>query len=97
MLIRYSKPFDRHDWIIQRGDEDVRYVIDFYKGASHPNSPVSIFLDVRPAVDSLSAIVDIISFEYRKRFLSSSLPKSSLQTYKYFNGLDKFISDNKTK
>ena len=24
------KPFDRHDWTVQRGDEEVRYVIDYY-------------------------------------------------------------------
>ena len=23
-------PFDRHDWTVQRGDEEVRYVIDYY-------------------------------------------------------------------
>lgn len=24
------EPFDRHDWTVQRGDEEVRYVIDYY-------------------------------------------------------------------
>jgi len=38
-------------------------VIDFYKGAdkispSGSASPISIFLDVRPALDSFSAVID---------------------------------------
>jgi cytochrome c heme-lyase len=32
VFLGYTKPFDRHDWVIQRCDEEVRYVIDFYKG-----------------------------------------------------------------
>ena len=44
--------------------EDVRYVIDFYKGAEKPGppgpgeAPVSIYLDVRPALDSPVALKD---------------------------------------
>jgi hypothetical protein len=59
---RYTPPFDRHDWVIERHDgREVRYVIDFYEGrrsASTAKVPVSIYLDVRPAVDSLPAVWD---------------------------------------
>eukprot|EP00937_MAST-01D_sp_MAST-1D-sp2_P002468 g2468.t1 len=36
MLFGYSAPFDRHDWIVERDGEEVRYVIDFYTGARPP-------------------------------------------------------------
>lgn len=49
----YSKPFDRHDWTVDRCGEDVRYVIDYY------DDPVNVVnLHVRPAVDSLGAVWD---------------------------------------
>ena len=33
-VLGYTKPFDRHDWYVDRGDgsELIRYVIDFYSG-----------------------------------------------------------------
>lgn len=51
---RYTPPFDRHDWVIDRCGTQVRYVIDFYTGKSNPKDPrnVAFYLDVRPAVDS---------------------------------------------
>ncbi|KAG8527952.1 uncharacterized protein KY384_006868 [Bacidia gigantensis] len=38
-LLGYSRPFDRHDWVVQRcggkegGEGTVEYLIDFYKGS----------------------------------------------------------------
>ena len=54
---RYSPPFDRHDWIVDRCGTQVRYVIDFYTGKQDPNNPrnVSFFLDVRPALDDYAS------------------------------------------
>ena len=60
-------PFDRHDWVIvrPRSDDDqtpqtMRYIIDFYAGrapsSSSTNSPVSFYLDVRPAPSSMEGI-----------------------------------------
>lgn len=90
-LLGYSKPFDRHDWVIDRNGEEVRYVIDFYRGqtkrpvltlkpeaaaaaaaagssgdgsAETKTAPrslepaMSIYLDVRPALDSYGALRD---------------------------------------
>lgn len=33
-ILGYTKPFDRHDWYVDRGDgsEPIRYIIDFYSG-----------------------------------------------------------------
>ena len=47
----------------------MRYVIDFYKGANTPNAAISIFLDVRPAIDSPQALHDVMSNFYRKEIL----------------------------
>ncbi|KAJ3241150.1 holocytochrome c synthase [Chytriomyces hyalinus] len=52
-----SKPFDRHDWTVNRCGNEVRYVIDYYSGHDEPDSPV-FNVDVRPALDSPSAVVD---------------------------------------
>lgn len=51
-ILGYTPPFDRHDWIVESGGREVRYVIDFYKGKSTPERPVAMHLDVRPALDS---------------------------------------------
>ena len=70
----YSLPFDRHDWIIDRNGEEVRYVIDFYKGHQAQGSPISIHLDVRPALDSFPALFDRIYVSVKDR-LNCILPK----------------------
>ena len=70
-LLGYRLPFDRHDWFVDRcGKERVRYVIDFYNAAAvaspssassdsvSSSSPVSMHLDVRPALDSPGAAWD---------------------------------------
>eukprot|EP00884_Botryococcus_braunii_P006462 jgi/Botrbrau1/15817/Bobra.40_1s0006.4 len=57
-LLGYKLPFDRHDWVVDRCGRDVRYVIDFYNAAPLPHMPVAMHLDVRPALDSFSAVWD---------------------------------------
>lgn len=51
-------PFDRHDWVVDRCGQDVRYVLDFYQGPPKSNSLVSMHVDVRPALDSWQAAFD---------------------------------------
>ncbi|KAK6875530.1 Holocytochrome-c1 synthase [Candida tropicalis] len=50
-LMGYEKPFDRHDWKINRCGVEVDYVIDFYAGE---NSQVN--LDVRPKLNNFEGI-----------------------------------------
>lgn len=50
------RPFDRHDWTIDRCGSDVRYVIDYYSGPQ--NEEGVFYCDVRPALDSFQAVVD---------------------------------------
>jgi cytochrome c heme-lyase len=68
-LFGYPKPFDRHDWTIDRCGKQVRYVIDYYydeergKQDDLPtlrdmHSVKSITFDVRPAIDTPEALYD---------------------------------------
>ncbi|KAG8762478.1 Cytochrome c1 heme lyase [Serendipita sp. 405] len=58
ILLGYQRPFDRHDWVIDRCGTRVRYVIDYYTGrTTGPNaSPFSFYIDARPALDSWEGI-----------------------------------------
>jgi hypothetical protein len=69
-LFGHSLPFDRHDWIVDRGGKEVRYVIDYYHDESAVESDEapkhlhdvtsmkSIKVDVRPALDSFDSLMD---------------------------------------
>lgn len=55
----YSLPFDRHDWIVDRCGKEVRYIIDYYDiGDVDKKTYEFTALDVRPAFDSFSAVMD---------------------------------------
>lgn len=58
LFMGYEKPFDRHDWIINRCGKEIEYVIDFYSGKSNPQNPqaASFFLDVRPKLNSFEGV-----------------------------------------
>eukprot|EP01113_Clastostelium_recurvatum_P034423 TRINITY_DN4669_c0_g1_i1.p1 TRINITY_DN4669_c0_g1~~TRINITY_DN4669_c0_g1_i1.p1 ORF type:complete len:314 (+),score=103.51 TRINITY_DN4669_c0_g1_i1:23-943(+) len=73
----YTLPFDRHDWTVDRCGQEVRYIIDFYEGKKQPGKAASIYLDVRPALDSVGAFVDTMQFKIQKAFASSSGSSSS--------------------
>lgn len=62
-MLGYKLPFDRHDWIVDRCGTEVRYVIDFYNGASSANMPAALHLDVRPALDSPWLLFERISMQ----------------------------------
>ena len=55
-LLGYERPFDRHDWVVERcggPGEGVEYVIDFYRGrASEGAGGLNFYLDVRPKLNS---------------------------------------------
>jgi len=65
----HPAPFDRHDWVVDRGGKEVRYIIDYYHDVSKADDDQmpalrshdavkSIVLDVRPALDSPEAFID---------------------------------------
>ncbi|KAF8905993.1 cytochrome C1 heme lyase [Gymnopilus junonius] len=57
MLLGYSAPFDRHDWVVDRCGTQMRYIIDFYTGhSSGSKENVAFYLDARPALDNWEGI-----------------------------------------
>ncbi|ANB13434.1 cytochrome c1 heme lyase CYT2 [Sugiyamaella lignohabitans] len=58
MMFGIAKPFDRHDWMIDRCGTKVEYVIDFYTGKPNPLIPEmpSFYLDVRPKLNSVEGV-----------------------------------------
>ena len=58
MALGAQRPFDRHDWVVDRCGQNIDYVIDFYTGKADPNNPLkqSFYLDVRPKLNSLEGI-----------------------------------------
>ena len=77
----HPRPFDRHDWFVDRGGQEVRYVIDYYHDEASAEKDVkpkelkdmqslqSIKVDVRPALDSIQSIVDrLFIMPYRQMF-----------------------------
>ena len=64
----YGKPFDRHDWLVDRQGKTVRYVIDYYSvdenagldrvpGLFDEDAVKSISVDVRPAIDDFDSLL----------------------------------------
>lgn len=82
-------PFDRHDWIVDRGGKEVRYVIDYYHDESAVDidqtpkhlkdiqSMKSIKVDVRPALDSLESIWDRLVKMPLEQYKQERTPSSS--------------------
>ncbi|KAF8580687.1 cytochrome c and c1 heme-lyase [Ramaria rubella] len=54
VLLGYTAPFDRHDWVVDRCGVRMRYIIDFYTGRADPLAPhnPSFYIDARPALDN---------------------------------------------
>ena len=56
-------PFDRHDWHVERRlpdgtKKEVRYVIDYYSGGEEGNGQQVFYLDIRPALDTPTAVAE---------------------------------------
>lgn len=87
MVFGHNAPFDRHDWVVDRGGEEVRYVIDYYHDESSiqkdqkpthlkdMTSMQSIKVDVRPAIDSVGSVID--------RIFRMPLAESGIATHIY--------------
>ncbi|KAF2479815.1 cytochrome c/c1 heme-lyase [Neohortaea acidophila] len=58
VLVGYQKPFDRHDWVVDRCGKRVDYIIDFYSGKNdgQPGGNLSFYLDVRPKLNSWEGV-----------------------------------------
>ena len=70
-----QKPFDRHDWYIDRCGQQVRYVIDFYFDEARAGDPDRQFLiDARPAMDNFGAALDTLKMNIYTAFAAAGLP-----------------------
>jgi len=73
-MLGYQMPFDRHDWIVDRNGMDVRYIIDYYDSPSDsPASQKFAQLDVRPALDSQTAVWDRMKMAWYRLMYAPSL------------------------
>ena len=57
-LLTGQKPFDRHDWYVDRNGKQVRYVIDYYFNEDKAGTAGQFDLVVRPAADDASSVLD---------------------------------------
>lgn len=88
LFLGYKKPFDRHDWFVERADgSKARYVIDFYSGKSSANLgeelPLPSFhIDARPALDSWQALYERVHLSMSKLMnrLSETFSNPSTRT-----------------
>lgn len=67
-------PFDRHDWIVNRCGEEVRYVIDFYFYDDKAGTPEAFEVVARPALDSVGSTLDRAKMAVYTRFAAWGLP-----------------------
>ena len=58
-----GKPFDRHDWYIDRCGREVRYVIDYYFNEDKAGQPGQFDLVVRPAADTFESVLDRVKMQ----------------------------------
>ncbi|KAF9458635.1 cytochrome C1 heme lyase [Collybia nuda] len=83
MLLGYSAPFDRHDWVVDRCGTRTRYIIDFYTGHTQglSSNNLSFFLDVRPAFDNWEGVrmrvENFFGGWFRRSTVSNSSPSPS--------------------
>ncbi|KAF8822908.1 putative cytochrome c1 heme lyase [Cardiosporidium cionae] len=64
-LVGFGKPFDRHDWFVDRCGERIKYIVDFYDGLPDPEKPISIFIDARPEL-TFSGMLDRAKLYFRQ-------------------------------
>ncbi|MEW5311431.1 MAG: hypothetical protein WDW38_003146 [Sanguina aurantia] len=67
-------PFDRHDWTVDRGGKEVRYVIDFYFYEDKAGTPDAFEMTTRPACDSFDACLDRVKMGIYIKFAEWGLP-----------------------
>lgn len=63
LFTNLGRPFDRHDWYINRCGVEVKYILDYYNDESM-NDDKQIYIDARPAPNSISNIWDRVRFPF---------------------------------
>jgi len=65
-LLRQPWPYDRHDWVVNRCGEEVRYVIDYYSYSGVSEDDEIYTIDARPAPSNLRNIIDRVHLGFKK-------------------------------
>ncbi|ANQ11141.1 Cytochrome c heme lyase [Plasmodium coatneyi] len=60
---KLGRPFDRHDWYVNRCGKEVKYILDYYNDESMQDDK-NIYIDVRPAMNSFSNVWDRIRYPF---------------------------------
>jgi cytochrome c heme-lyase len=68
------RPFDRHDWYVDRCGREVRYVVDFYFDDAKAGSPQAFEVVARPALDSVDAALDRLKVRVYRFCAAYGLP-----------------------
>lgn len=76
MLSKMGRPFDRHDWYIDRCGTEVKYILDYYNDESM-NDDKNIFIDVRPAPNTISNIWHRLRYPFYE-FILKHIKKDEL-------------------
>jgi len=67
-------PFDRHDWIVDRCGQHVRYIIDFYFNEEKAGHPEAFVVDARPALDSFESAHDRLKMSIYRVCVKLGIP-----------------------
>ncbi|OEH75717.1 cytochrome c1 heme lyase [Cyclospora cayetanensis] len=70
----FERPFDRHDWLVDRCGKNIRYIIDYYDGKGEGDK-VSICVDVRPDLSSFCNAWDRVRMFFLRSRVGSWLMK----------------------
>jgi len=65
-LLRQPWPYDRHDWVVNRCGEEVRYIIDYYAYPGAEDDEEMYTIDARPAPSNLRNIFDRVRLGLHK-------------------------------
>ena len=60
----YPLPWDRHDWIVDRCGQEIRYIIDYHHGLGTKEHQQYI-IDCRPDMKRFSNIMDRLTIQFR--------------------------------
>ena len=58
----YALPWDRHDWLVDRCGQEIRYIIDYHHGLDERQPYI---IDCRPDLTRFSNLMDRITVQYR--------------------------------
>lgn len=71
-LLGYTRPFDRHDWVVSRCGKEVTYLLDFYNGKVTRQKPVAMHIDARPDATDMQGVLDRLRMPLMQMWLAAT-------------------------